>query len=403
MNFKNDLNRASDLLPNRSLLLEMLDRGSGDTMSIILGYVTSLKEKIRLERVCRSFRKHARTFQAWSSIKSVEIRDASLLIANSDYWMNSDIIAAKYIATAIESVLYRSRNVCFINLVACKRLKAYGLIGRSITEPATNKNIRQLFLSGWRSPDVSFIILLLIDALKTQLSFLQLVSICFMNVIDMERMWNIIGACVNLESFTYLVECYHIDGSTISPEMVKLALRGKAIRAINILLPCIDTANFIEIVSSFSDPRSLRHLMCSSYLSLTDFARRLPATFDNLNEINYNYVGSLTKKDSDWSVILRLPSLASKLTTLSIRHSGLGLDLNQVVELIVTYLTILNNRANAIDFKLRFYSATLKKGDINTVKESLIKDHGCQIEQSVFLGSSIRIRCVKDSRASIEI
>jgi hypothetical protein len=387
----------------------MLGSGSGDIVPMIFSYVTSLKEKVQLERVCRSFRKNARTFQAWSNIIYVKIREDDFLIDHNNYWINNDNIAVHHLPSAIESILHRSRNVRFITTWSCKRLTASALVCRSVIDCGTNQKIQELRLNGCHSPDISANILLLVEALKNQLKCLTLAAICFEYFIEMDRLWENIGECGKLESFAYMTgtNCDHWSTRpTVSPEMVKVALRGKAINTIGLWMPCIDTVNFIDIVSSFSDPRSLRYLMCSNWLSLADFALSLPFTFDNLNQIDFIHAGSLTKTNRNWSAILRLPLLSSQLKALLIKHDGPGLDRDQVVELIASYLTFLNKRPSAVDFKIRLYSKAFVDTDWSTVKESLVKNHDCQIEEPSFSESNFCVRCGKSScsvRASVEI
>jgi hypothetical protein len=272
----------------------------------------------------------------------------------------------------------------------------------------TNRKLQQLTLDGYKSPNISKYILLLLQALKNQLTVLLLDGIRFADVSDMKLLWNIIGECVNLKSFTFWEDC-HINESMISREMVKQAMREKAIRKIGMVIPCIDTVNFIEILSSFSDPRSLQQLTCCNVFSLTTIAHHLPFTFDNIKEITYYYFGSITKKSPDWDVILRLPHMSSHLTKLVIIQDGVRepyLDLNQSVELIVSYLVILNKRESAVDFKLRIYSKAFNERcdiDWNYVKDLLIMIYRCQIELPNCLRSFFRVRSGTDSRPSIEI
>ncbi len=49
--------------------------GSGDCLPLIFNCLTLLKDKVRLERVCKRFRKHARSFSAWSNVTSLIFKD----------------------------------------------------------------------------------------------------------------------------------------------------------------------------------------------------------------------------------------------------------------------------------------------------------------------------------------
>ena len=113
------------VIPNQSLLLEMLDIGSGDIIPMIFQFLTSLKEKVRLERVCRRFREHSLTFKAWSNIKNICIASDFVL---HDCLFNDDRIPPHSLSSAIESIFWHSQNVRHLNMRYCYSAIIYSLV-----------------------------------------------------------------------------------------------------------------------------------------------------------------------------------------------------------------------------------------------------------------------------------
>jgi hypothetical protein len=58
---------------NESLILKKLAGGSGDALVKIFALLSSPKEKVQLERVCRRFKTLSSTPEAWSTMKQLNI------------------------------------------------------------------------------------------------------------------------------------------------------------------------------------------------------------------------------------------------------------------------------------------------------------------------------------------
>ena len=178
--------------------MEKLSAGSGDCLTLVFNCMNSLKDKVRLESVCKTFRKHARSFAAWSSVTSLVVEDEG-----KDHLINDDIIPTRRLKSAIEAIVIRSRNIQVIDLHGCKLPIAYSSVARTISKQgaASYRNVKELYLFGHRSLLTSSLhIAHLVHMFKDQLQTLNLFDIRFKNSSDMTRFWNDIGKCVNLKT-----------------------------------------------------------------------------------------------------------------------------------------------------------------------------------------------------------
>ena len=101
---------------------------SADILPKILKFLTSLKEKIRMERVSQIFNQSSKSVEAWSAIKRIVIKDTN----EGSFKINGEIILAQTICDAIESIFIRNRNVQLINLRDCRASIVYNSIVSTI-------------------------------------------------------------------------------------------------------------------------------------------------------------------------------------------------------------------------------------------------------------------------------
>ena len=77
--------------------MDMLGRGSGDTLPLIFKHLSSPKEKVRLERVCKLFQKQAKSAEAWSDETYLEIYNDLEIYSDSEKLalcrINDDLIS----------------------------------------------------------------------------------------------------------------------------------------------------------------------------------------------------------------------------------------------------------------------------------------------------------------------
>lgn len=64
---------AADARENESASAGTPGRGSGDVLPFIFKHISSVKDKVRLERVCKVFQYHAKSSLAWSNVKRVSV------------------------------------------------------------------------------------------------------------------------------------------------------------------------------------------------------------------------------------------------------------------------------------------------------------------------------------------
>jgi hypothetical protein len=348
-----------------------------DVLPNILKLLTSVNEIIRMERVCRTFWHCAHNPQSWSHIKTIDINDC---FHNGNYYINQIKISARFISRAVKSILIRSGSVNTINLRWCKCPIAYSSVSNTISENvASFRYLRRLDIDGQCASNITQYIVTLCEALQSQLKSLKVRNLDFDTTSTVEW-WKVVKECVNLK--TIEIDLGYDD--TTTPDMVKSALRYKAIQSLALMGNCVTADELIEIISSVDKRTSLRHLGCGTYGSLTfslaEFAARLPtAHLTNLKSFNYyNCWQSLLPTDSTFAVLMRLPRLCPRLKYLTLT---IDRDLSAIVMLIASYLSIQNDSAalHSITSNLIVMRFHLSWGERKIVCESLVKQHNCDV------------------------
>ena len=192
---------------------------------------------------------------------------------------------------------------------------------------------------------------------------------------------------------------------TPSPNMVKIALKNKAIKRLRLEVTGVKTEDMIDIISSLSD-QSLCHLTGGSEtICLTKIARRLPSQYRNsLQHIEYRY---FHRVHPEWSVILLLPRQFTQLNKLTLIFVCLDyLTVNHITEMIVSYLNILlDNFNHSNSLKLRLWVEVLccTNTGWRQVFELLETDHNCKIEQSPTEKGTFYIHCYEKGNKFLEL
>jgi hypothetical protein len=371
---------------SRCLLLETL---TSDSLFNIFKYLTSLKDKVRLERVCRTFRQHALTFEAWANIKSIVV-----CLDDGDYRINEDFIPVLFFAPAISSILNRSRQNISLIIDFSRKLSssvydfldqaAFSTFASTILQENSYpyQYIQELKIDGKMYPDISLNAVLLIDIVKTQLKLLELRDICFNQSDNMEHLWVAIGQCVNLCTFGYFDEETDFDDKKV--ELVKQAMCGKPIKRLNLMMPCLVTKDLAEIVFALTNYQSIIHIGTNNHkISFSDLAPLLPPAV-RLQQIFYEYLFYMSEK-SFWPQVLYLPLLYPHLTTLTLSLSG-KFKMYNFFRLIKSYLTIsYGEDSDTVQlptyFMLDIYSKTWDTNGWAQQFASIANDHKCDFHR----------------------
>jgi hypothetical protein len=323
-----------------------------DILPTILRHLSSPKERIRLELVSREFRECAKSVEAWSNNAVISIRNER----QEHYRTNGCqiTVSVELMSSAIKSILIRHRNVKAIDLhylsSAIYQVQTTLQMYRSIFETIEQlgihsfENLQTLLFDGVVSSQITRYIRMIIGSFKHQLKALSVTFLRFDNNIDATEWWETVGACVGLKRIDIIL---NTDAAT-SVEMVRNALRGKAMKSVGCLNITAD--DLINVICSLADHSSaLRHLTCgrifhSDPFSLVEFAQRLPTIhWTNLRHFTYRNYSDDSKPDIP--VLMRLRQLCPQLKSLTLdawEDNNFVIRPRHIFDLIVTYMKTQN-------------------------------------------------------------
>jgi hypothetical protein len=289
-----------------------------DILPKILQFIKSPKEKIRLELVSRTFKQCA-----WFEMKSIRIvciRQNQKRLGRY-YLVNKDQISSDFISSAIHSILIRNRNVKAITIWQneCLDVTVYQSVIETITQQGilSFRKIQTLNMDGYGLCGISQYMTTLIGTFSSQLKSLTIRNIFHFDS-AVGQLFKIVRRCTNLRK----IRIHGFPRKFLN--MIKFALRGKAIKSMQIMDPHVTADDLVEIIKSLDNPNLLRRLRCGDLFCgdsfpLTDFEQRLPiAIWANLRHFWCQYRPSISSPDPNWSVLLRILRLCSQLKQLKI-------------------------------------------------------------------------------------
>ena len=372
-----------------------------DVLPKIFKFLISLKGKVRIERVCRNFKKYAPTLEAWSNISTIFIKDNP---ANDNFLINSDNIPPDNIAKVVETIISRNRNVTEFDLMECKRSLALRSLNSTVFRhgSVTLKNMKKLSFAGVPTDGYFYHTIALIDAFKYQLEFLQLSQMYFPDASATILFWSTVGECVNLIEFNFTATVrLHTDVCAWSSlGMIKIALRSKPIQSLRLLSLRISASDLVEIISSFTSDISIRNLIIAQNIAFSakNFVQQFPAKYwRNLHTFTFLHDTALSSSDPSWSVFLRLPILCPELFHLVLiafdeNSQFANLNPSMAVALVDSYLNLLDEE----DTKIRGTRLPLRlKSNAESRKiilGSLVAEHrfSCDPDSSFAFSCAVR-------------
>uniref|UniRef100_A0A914VV00 F-box domain-containing protein n=1 Tax=Plectus sambesii TaxID=2011161 RepID=A0A914VV00_9BILA len=378
-----ELTKNDMLSEDTSLLLTTLSRGSGENLREVFKYLSSLKDRIRIERVCQTFKVHANSNKVWANVKVITIKEAY-----GSYQINNERIRVGRLASAVHSVLSRCHHVEVIDLSACNNAAVYSFVAECIlnTGASSFKKLEQLKFCGPMSSDISNCITLVIDIFCAQLTTLNFFSVSSLEEHDSVRLWDCIGKCTKLKRIVYCASRYQ-ENLHLSVSM-RTALRNKPIEHLHLdANGSIKANDLIEIIACRSQQRSLKYFATTNEcITLIDFFHKQPAfNWMGLQHFAYKFhirfiIDNLFQPDPNWAIAMNLPRLLPLVSRLTL--FGAFTSTNQTVDLLISYMSILNENSKAQRSIILYlcFTCVLRAAGWETVFDVLRSDYRCEIE-----------------------